>query len=202
VLGSRGVKLVAGGMLLVSCLGACSRDEGGGAPGAASSSSPAVVATAPGSFTTIGAGDSRGDAASPAGEQLARRLGAQLGLEPVVVACLAHRLDGDPGLRDALGDNPATSPRYGEVSGLAAECVRMTTGATDFANGLQAQAGGRLSSDQLGCLRDAYAKLSPQDVTAIVQSGLYPGSTETNVSDKVPALLSSCGVDQNVMPPP
>ena len=112
-------------------------------------------------------------------------------------ACVAQRLDEEPGLRDGLGDDPGRSPHYPELAALAQDCVRITTGATNFANSIGAQSGGTLDAETLTCLRDAWAKLPQADANAIIETGLNPGSTIAAAKDTIDAILDGCKVDRS-----
>jgi hypothetical protein len=134
-------------------------------------------------------------------QQIVQALKAALQLNDSEAACLSTRLDHNPDLRDALGDNPTASPRYQEVVDLGTDCVRTTTGATNFANGIAAQAPS-LPVQTIACLRDGYAALSNQDVQAIVQNGLTPDSINTEAQAKLDDLLNHCNVDRTQLPAP
>lgn len=114
--------------------------------------------------------------------------------------CLGARLDRDPGLRDGLGPDPAGSPRLGELVGLARDCLNATVNADRFAENLAQQAGGSLTPQQVGCVRDGYASLSGDDVRAIVQAGLGTGSSQ-EAEAKIQALLDACGVRRDALLP-
>jgi hypothetical protein len=191
---------VALGLGVMSALGACSHDGQGASPASGDSTIPP-----PGTYTVldpadVGAQKEAVDAASQSSKDVVDKTKDALGLQPVEAACVTVRLDSDPGLRDGLGVNPATSPRYQDLSNVAAECIRTTSGAVNFANSIQSQDGGALSGDQLGCLRDGYAHLSADDVGAIVRNGLNPGSTVPEANQKLEDLLSKCGIDAAKLP--
>lgn len=161
--------------------------------------SASTAAPSPTPLNTLGP-DVAGSASAPAQRIVADTRGT-LGLQDAEAACLAQRLDRDPPLRDALSTNPQSSPRWQTYNDLAADCIRTTTGATNFANGIQAQAAGTLSPEELSCLRDNYAKLTNDDTAAFVRNGLNPGSIDRNVQQKLIDLLAACHVDTSALSP-
>ncbi len=140
-------------------------------------------------------------AATPGAQRIIAKTTAALGLEPIEAACLAQRLDADPGLRDSLGDEPATSSRYNDLAAVSQECIRTTTGAINFANSIAAQAGGALSTETLTCLRDRWAGLTSAETGALTQAALNPGTIDQNAKATIDRLLDGCGVDRSMLPP-
>lgn len=136
-------------------------------------------------------------AASAQSRVVVERASGVLVLKPIEAACVVGRLDAAPDLRGRVGDDPVRSPAFQELSDLAADCVRRTTGALGFANGVQEQAAGTLSVEQLECLRDAYAALSPGDLGDIVRSGLVPASPVPGAAARLAELMAGCGVSRS-----
>jgi len=124
-----------------------------------------------------------------------------LALEAAEAACLAQRLDLDADLRSSLADDPTKSPRYQDLTDLAADCVRATTGAVNFVNSVQQQSSGTLTNEQLECLRTGYGGLAQADIEAIIQAGLEPTSPNTDAIETIKRLLTTCGVDPATLAP-
>lgn len=136
-------------------------------------------------------------AATPPAQSVINTSAAGLGLKPTEAACLAQHLDAHPDLRDALGDNPAVSPRYQDLAAASQECIRITTGATNFANSIAAQTGGTLPVETLNCLRDAWAKLPAEQTGALIQAALNPGTTDPNAQNTIDTILTQCHISRN-----
>lgn len=139
---------------------------------------------------------------SAAVEKLVADTRGGLGLQDAEAGCLARRVEADPTLiTDLVGAaKPQEANRWIDYSNLAADCVRTTTGAANFANSIQAQAGGTLPEPTLVCLRDKFAALSPEDTGAIVRQGLNPGTVDTDTQQKTLRLLTDCGINPDDLP--
>jgi len=116
-------------------------------------------------------------------------------------ACIGARLDEDPELLVALGEAPQQSDRYRELLDLVSECGRVAGISREFAEGIQDQAGGQLSSEQVGCLRDGAGAWSGEQAAALLQAGLNPGSVVPAAEGLIDELLESCGVDRGLLAP-
>lgn len=107
-----------------------------------------------------------------------------------------------PELRDALGDNPTTSPRYEDLAALSQDCIRVTTSALNFATSINDQTGGTLDTATVACLRDEYAALTPDQIGAIVRQGLNPGTVDPAVNQQLDTIFGHCNIDRAKLPQP
>jgi len=184
--------------------GACSAT--GSAPPAGTTAPTSVSAAStvippPGTYTTLAPGPGTASNAAPPSPETQHVIDITreaLGLKDAEADCLARRVEADGELKAAVVSaiNPQASTRWQQFTDLAADCIRTTTSATNFANSIQAQANGALSTDTLNCLRDGYAKLTADDAAALVRSALNPGSIDPNVKQKYDEIFIGCGVDQ------
>lgn len=191
-------RLLASAALLI--LAACSTNNS-----TSPATTPSTLPPNPGAAPTLAAdpqdAQQQIDNATASAQTIVAATQAQLGLQPAEAACLATRLDADGGLRDALGTDPAKSSRFADLATLAQDCVRTTTGAINFANGIAAQSTG-LSAETLGCLRDGYAKLSQDDIANLVKAGLDPTQTDPDAKNKIDGIVDNCRVDRTKLAPP
>jgi len=207
---------IACGMLAVTVTAGCSSSSQGSA-GTTSSTAPSTAPSTtgtlaplpppPGSYPVLSAQDPAASqsavvAATPTSKALVAQLRQTINLSDVEAACVVVRLDAYPALRDTLGTDPQKSPRLQDVTDLATDCIRVTTGALNWVNGLQAQANPKLTSQQMNCLRDGYAGLSKDANSVIVQGGLNPGTTNLIAEGTLKAIFSKCGVDYTKLAPP
>ncbi len=169
--------------------------------------STGTLAPPPGTYPVLNAADPEAStkavaAATAESKTLVDQLRQTVNLNDVEAACVVIRLDAYPALKQELGTNAQTSPRLSELTTLATDCIQATTGALNWANGLQTQFNGKLTPDQLTCLRDGYATLSRDAHTAIAKAGLDPTHADPIAANHIIAILTKCGIDPTQIPQP
>ncbi|MBA2706326.1 MAG: hypothetical protein H0U59_00795, partial [Gemmatimonadaceae bacterium] len=182
---------------MVGCTAADAPQPAAGSQATDTQAVPGVSSTAGGGHPVLGTEDSGTSgapgAATPAAQTISDQLRQEVALQDVEAACLTSRLDALPALRDALGSDPRSSPRHQELTDLAADCVRATTGAVNWVNGIQEQANGKLTAVQLECLRDGYARLDRDTTKALAAGGLDPGGNRSPEAESaINAIFSGC----------
>jgi len=183
------VLVVAGSWLAV--LG-CTRDE------------PSARGVSPGESSVAGgsgsvAGSSGVGTGSPPGTLAPAELAAKAPGSPDLQRCVQARLLADPALASALGSDPSASPRSDDWARLVSGCAQSSM-ADRFAASVSLGVPGGLSGEQLRCVRDGFAGLSPEAMGSVVQAGLNPDAVSVPAaSGPLGALLSGCGVDPSVV---
>jgi hypothetical protein len=72
-------------------------------------------------------------------------------------------------------------------------CVRLVTFGPTLVEGLQASAPGLYTDEQLACILNAYARLSGEDIEALIAAGLSPGGDNAAEAEEVMvSLFESC----------
>jgi len=144
-----------------------------------------------------------GDPTNPKALAVLDASAGQLHLDADQRGCVAARLDHDSELLAALGSGPISSPRFGDLAGLAQDCINSVSFSGSMVASVQNQAGGSLSGDQLRCLRQGFSGLSSSDISAMITAGLEPGTSvaDDGVGPKVDLIYSDCSVDRSKLAP-
>ncbi len=118
---------------------------------------------------------------------------ARAQVPPAVADCLYHDAAIAPEVTEGVdADDPET---WAPVLDVVARCNQVVVAAPAFAEEQQRAAGGSLTEEQLACLRDGYAGLSPEELQAITDNALAPGPDATDPTEVV-AIIERCGVDR------
>lgn len=122
-------------------------------------------------------------------------LEAGLPYPPEVLDCIAGRAAGDDDLRGQIADaDPAAPDTMAAVLDTGADCTHTLVASPRFAQAQQRAHEGSLSDDQLACLRDGYAALTPEQIEAATGAALNPGAAADADGAPVNDILASCDV--------
>lgn len=129
--------------------------------------------------------------------QVVAELAPRLPMSETERVCVAEVIGADPDLlgRVSGGVSPGTD-LFDEVAAVHRRCTVTVTQAPMFAASINQQAGGVLSAEQLACLTDGFAALTPDQLDAAMLGALAP--TEPALApgtEPLTAIVTGCGVE-------
>lgn len=130
-------------------------------------------------------------------EQVVAELGPRLPMIEAERACVVAGIGANPDLLGRIGGgvSPGTE-LFDEVTAVLQRCTVTVTQAPMFAASLNQQVGGTLAPEQLTCLSDGFAALTPGQLDAAMVGALSPADPG-GVADTEPlsAVVTGCGVE-------
>ena len=120
-------------------------------------------------------------------------LADQLPYPEPVIDCLTGRAATDDDLRaDVAAADPEDMATYTPILDAGAACTHTVIAAPRFAQEQQRAQDGTLTDDQLTCLRDGYAALTPEQVEAATGAALNPDAATDDASASVQEIVDHC----------